>query len=165
MNLSTFSPFCWVNPLFLLEKKAFLLHSLHKLVHTQSFFLRYLQLGRLMQQRCSLSGSPSCFDDVTGQVSLVCLRLNKVAEGKRRNSGIMGVWTWNVPQHVLDAHWHLNWYWLGSCRSGEGIGLPHPPLKPRAVPPSYAIIFLRRAQYQLESNANYLRRAFQGSQL
>ena len=28
MNISSFSPFCWVNPLFQLEKSAFLLHTL-----------------------------------------------------------------------------------------------------------------------------------------
>lgn len=48
MNISSFSPFCWVNPLFQLEKEAFLLHTLHRGRHiTSTLSEKYLYVRSL----------------------------------------------------------------------------------------------------------------------
>lgn len=112
MNRSTFSPFCWVNPLFPLENKAFLVHTLHGLLHItaiQSLFIywkSYLQF-RCLMQHCYVSGRRrlvtmsavlSMCNNGTGEFALVA---SKVTRGERWNSSLMGICTWNVSKTHL----------------------------------------------------------------
>lgn len=76
MNRSTFSPFCWVNPLFPLENKAFLVHTLHGLLHItaiQSLFIYlFFELPSIQVSDATLLciGSASSCDDVSGSLNV-----------------------------------------------------------------------------------------------